>query len=140
LLARLCKQPAARTQLLVPSGMEVHVGGSRHRVFAVDVFLAALAHGTLSEATREAALRSLLYLTEAADWVLERVGAYRTTVNARAVEPKASATHTATTVTGVGILSSFLVASHRLLAGNAALCLSKLALLPAYLPHMSQGA
>ena len=42
--------------------------------------------------------------------------------------------------TGVGVLCACVTARHRLLAGNAALCLSKLALVPEYLPRLAEGA
>ncbi len=131
LLARLCRQPAARAQVLLPAGLVVHRGTQRHpvHVFAVDVWLAALAHMGLPDTTREACLRSLLYCAEVNDSnVLERVVTFRV----------ATAASGAVT-TGVGILSAAVLSPHRLLAGNAALCLSKLALLPRHLPHLGEG-
>jgi len=135
LLSRLCKQAAARVQLLRPVtyASKSSAPTQTQAAFAVDVWLAALS-ASVAAPTREACLRSLLYCTEVPDSdVLARMAHFHAPVSA------ASTVGAKTPTTGVSILCACVLAPHRLLAGNAALCLSKMALVPTYLPHLDEA-
>lgn len=166
LVARLCKQPETRAQLLEPDGFVMQVGRHRHHVFAVDVWLAALVSGAkfssssssspataaavsphaFDEATCDACLRALLYCAESrryGDAVLDRIAKFHkpaSTVTVSSTFSKSSAAEGAALPSGLDVLCQAVSASNRLLAGNAALALGKLALKPDVLPGLGAGA
>jgi hypothetical protein len=97
----------------------------RLSIHSVDLLLHILSASNTAT-RRESALRILLFCAEAAatlsDDVLNRIAAFRTSA-----------------VNGTSLLSEAVGSSNRLLAGNAALAISKLALKESVLPSMGSG-